>query len=72
MLIHRLILGRLINVFGKVRTTKYDNPTQISLCNKRIAELQQTAGPLKLDLSKIEMSVSRSIFVITNLVYKYF
>ena len=30
--------------------------------NKRIAELQQTAGPLKLDLSKIEMAVSRSNF----------
>ena len=28
--------------------------------NKRIAELQQTAGPLKLGVSKIEMAVSRS------------
>ena len=28
--------------------------------NKRIAELQQTAGPLKLDVSKFEMAVSRS------------
>ena len=28
--------------------------------NKRIAELQQTAGPLKLGISKIEMAVSRS------------
>ena len=30
--------------------------------NKRIAELQQTAAPLKLGVSKIEMAVSRSNF----------
>ena len=30
--------------------------------DKRIAELQQTAGPLKLGVSKIEMAVSRSNF----------
>ena len=31
--------------------------------NKRIAELQQTAGPLKLGVSKFEMAVSRSHFL---------
>ena len=35
------------------------SPTENNV-NKRIAELQQTAGPLKLGVSKIEMAVSRS------------
>ena len=39
---------------------------------KRIAELQQTAGPLELGVSKIGMAVSRSNFFITNLVNIHF
>ena len=37
------------------------NPPNYNV-NKRIAELQQTAAPLKLGVSKIEMAVSRSNF----------
>ena len=46
--------GKVLNpqYFGKLKKKVYT----------RIAELQQTAAPLKLGVWKIEMAVSRSIF----------